>query len=216
MLATISALSDDDPASPSKRTETEATSKAKGKAVSKVKARITDAGGGGKAVRTAKSNLKHVGGGGKAVRTAKAKMKDAGGGDTRKRTSTASGSVELDQVKAIELFSGSGGLSKELTKKGLVSWEVDSIHGMDLTKKDVVAQIQAELRKGRIRYVHAAPPCATFSIARRPRVRSSSTWHIMIHMTMTAQHVQIHSHVHQCLVLLLLFGSGTHGVIVKT
>ena len=75
----------------------------------------------------------------------------------------------------LELFSGSGRLAAAIKESKLGLTEVwDIIHGpeYDLTNPARVAHLLKRIKQRHFWMVHLGPPCASFSIARLPRVRS--------------------------------------------
>ena len=69
----------------------------------------------------------------------------------------------------LELFSGSGHLSKKLRKHGLTveSWDILAGPQFDLLKRQNVEDIIDRICKGKIAYVHVGLPCQSWSRARR-------------------------------------------------
>ena len=76
----------------------------------------------------------------------------------------------------LEFFSGSNHLSSELVSSTCLQnmYVIDACHGPahDVSDYLVVKAMCEWMRKHRPAYVHFAPPCNTFSIARHPKVRS--------------------------------------------
>ena len=79
------------------------------------------------------------------------------------------------RCKAWEVFSGQGGLTKALRLKGFDVTPVDvrlepTLH--DLSDPHVFDSMSRQIEHDpELRYVHFAPPCATYSNARWPRLR---------------------------------------------
>ena len=78
-------------------------------------------------------------------------------------------------VKAVEMCSGlRAPLSRALSDRGVPCFPLDyqssSLHDLLLAPLD--AELRSGVAAGRIRYLHLAPPCNTFSAARFPKVRS--------------------------------------------
>lgn len=76
--------------------------------------------------------------------------------------------------RALELFSGAGGLSRALGEKGfaVLAYELFDEDGceqpeFDLSKWDVVLEVLAMLRSGMIKFVHLGTPCESFSVLRQ-------------------------------------------------
>ena len=69
----------------------------------------------------------------------------------------------------LELFSGSGHLSKKLRKHGLTveTWDIFAGPQFDLLKRQNVEDIIDRICKGKIAYVHVGLPCQSWSRARR-------------------------------------------------
>ena len=71
----------------------------------------------------------------------------------------------------VELFSGSGNLSKELGRRGLQMRLIDKSKGCTFNRK-TVRSLQAWSKLKKIKYLHAAPPCNTYSTVRFPVLRT--------------------------------------------
>jgi hypothetical protein len=54
------------------------------------------------------------------------------------------------------------------------AWDVESGEQFNLLKEDVVAGLMLRVRRREFWFVHMGPPCATFSLARWPRLRSAA------------------------------------------
>lgn len=74
----------------------------------------------------------------------------------------------------LEIFAGEAGLTNAVKRTGLPCMCAVEIRGesgeaveFDLTKKEPFVKLKALLRKGKVRWLHLAPPCKTFSRARR-------------------------------------------------
>ena len=77
--------------------------------------------------------------------------------------------------RALDLFSGSGRLASELTKRG---WRVETVDylfgtGFDLRRAEVQERYLERIANGWYCYVALGPPCSSFSSARCPAVRSN-------------------------------------------
>ena len=76
----------------------------------------------------------------------------------------------------MELFAGAGGLTAAVVRAGLAARRAEDIVGadgdagrhFDLRRNEVFKRLRSDLRRGNIRWLHGAPPCKTFSRARRP------------------------------------------------
>lgn len=87
------------------------------------------------------------------------------------------GAVLTCQRRGAEVFCGSARLSSALQSFGFVMDKYDLRLGgaeHDLTSDAVVAFFISKAQQRDWDYVHAAPPCNTYSIARFPRIRSRS------------------------------------------
>ena len=89
------------------------------------------------------------------------------------------GNVQRIQTAHVaEIFSGSGNLSAALREVGLLTLEYDlnisKEHDMHNPRK--MEKIRDTiLGAPNIQYIHLAPPCNTFSMARWPKIRLDST-----------------------------------------
>ena len=74
----------------------------------------------------------------------------------------------------LDLFGGAEGVARALRARGFACKSFDISQGPlgDLSRRSVVRRICKLLRAGQCRGVMLAPPCTTFSIARRPALRS--------------------------------------------
>ena len=68
----------------------------------------------------------------------------------------------------IDLFSGTGGVSRAIHSLGFEAKQRDILHGplRDLTDTSVVNRIQREIKRNRVKGVMMAPVCTSFSRAR--------------------------------------------------
>ncbi len=75
---------------------------------------------------------------------------------------------------ALEVFSGSGRLTGELHARGWQAHALDIVHGAaeDFSRREVRRMLLRKIWAREVAYVHLAPPCSTFSIARTPPIRS--------------------------------------------
>lgn len=74
----------------------------------------------------------------------------------------------------LEIFAGEAGLTNAVKRAGLPCLKVLDIHRdtdnvieFDLAKQEPFKKLKKLLRRGRVRWLHLAPPCKTFSKARR-------------------------------------------------
>ena len=76
----------------------------------------------------------------------------------------------------LDLFAGHGGVTKALEKLGRKALAVDVKYGseFDITLKSYYSWLCRIIRSGLVVAVMMAPPCTTFSRARRPPLRSSA------------------------------------------
>ena len=80
-----------------------------------------------------------------------------------------------DSVHFLEIFSGNGGLTKAVRRLNLKAADpIDIAAGHDVTKPTTLKQILKAIRERRIRWLHLAPPCRSYSVARRPQHRLRS------------------------------------------
>jgi hypothetical protein len=96
-------------------------------------------------------------------------------GPSRKQTQYQA-AVESDITPAfLELFAGAAGLTRAVAAQGCVTMDpvetrLGDSHAMtstDIADDAVFARIKKEIRQGKVRWLHAAPPCRTFTKARR-------------------------------------------------
>eukprot|EP00973_Karenia_brevis_P037189 5126924-Karenia_brevis.AAC.1 len=73
----------------------------------------------------------------------------------------------------VEVFAGSGSLAKAFARKGLqvLMWDIAHCDKYDLTKSANQKSLGRNI--GSAHYVHFAPPCLSFSLARRGRAPRS-------------------------------------------
>lgn len=78
-------------------------------------------------------------------------------------------------LKALEVFSGQGSLSQALVQQGVPVEQVELLHGPenDMSNPNVLHRLVVRARRCEWNYVHLAPPCNTYSVARYPRLRWS-------------------------------------------
>ena len=75
----------------------------------------------------------------------------------------------------LELYAGSARLTQAIQGEILTwgeAWDVEEGEHFDLLKAGVVARLMLRIRRREFWFVHMGPPCATFSIARWPKLRS--------------------------------------------
>ena len=75
-------------------------------------------------------------------------------------------------LKMAEVFAGCGALSHAMSHRGFPTWTVDfKIGGAahDFSNADTAMKLANDL--GDFNYIHFAPPCNTFSMARYPKLR---------------------------------------------
>ena len=81
----------------------------------------------------------------------------------------------LGRAGFLELLSGSANLSGEIKGKiptWVESWDVMNGPELDLLRPEVMARLMLRVKRKEFWFVHMGPPCATFSRARWPRLRS--------------------------------------------
>ena len=78
-------------------------------------------------------------------------------------------SVEVVRPAFLELFAGKAGLTQQVRELGLLVLEPRDLRGdgTDLSNDTVLREIIGLIRGGQVRWLHLAPPCRTFSRARR-------------------------------------------------
>jgi hypothetical protein len=64
----------------------------------------------------------------------------------------------------VEVFAGSGHLSQAMRARGGTTWEIELTGGWDIFNPRVQARLFALIAQRRVRWVHLAPPCRTFSL----------------------------------------------------
>lgn len=76
-------------------------------------------------------------------------------------------------VNAIEICSGQGNLTRALNDWGFNAVGVDMCLDInhDLLNESFLVSIKNRIASGSVCYVHIAPPCNTYSIARHPKIR---------------------------------------------
>ena len=75
-------------------------------------------------------------------------------------------------LKMAEVFAGCGALSHAMGHRGFPTWTVDFKIGgeaHDFSNGDTAMKLAKDL--GEFQYIHFAPPCNTFSMARYPKLR---------------------------------------------
>jgi len=75
----------------------------------------------------------------------------------------------------LELFAGTGGLGAALsqqTKCACIGFDIANGAEFDLTRKDTQEVVATWIRQGFIRGAWLSPPCASWSVARHPAIRS--------------------------------------------
>ena len=72
----------------------------------------------------------------------------------------------------LDLFAGSARVASHAEKVGLVSLALDIDSGYDLTDPNIVTAILNAIRKGQVLAVMLAPPCNSWSSARRGKMRT--------------------------------------------
>ena len=74
----------------------------------------------------------------------------------------------------LELFSGSGHMASRMSSLGgaVLMWDISFGPAYDLSKKKVQQLVRGWILAGMVWAVHMGTPCTTYSIARRPAVRS--------------------------------------------
>jgi hypothetical protein len=85
--------------------------------------------------------------------------------------------------RGAEVFCGSAHLSNALQAVGFVMDKYDLARGgaeHDLTLDTVVNHLMSRVEQHDWDYVHFAPPCNTYSVARFPRIRSGSWLHMLV------------------------------------
>ena len=74
-----------------------------------------------------------------------------------------------------ELFAGTGALA-ECFRVGVPTWaeawEIDNGPQYDLLHQPTIARLMLRIRQGEFWWIHAGPPCSTFSRARIPKLRT--------------------------------------------
>ena len=98
----------------------------------------------------------------------KAKSKSKGSKSESKNDKSPS-----NQNKMMEVFAGSGNLSRACRRQGMAAWEVDIARGdhYDFSNAQVANTVVDVALANDVKYCHFAPPCNTYSRARHPRAR---------------------------------------------
>ena len=78
----------------------------------------------------------------------------------------------------LEIFSGTGNLTASMKRHNVsVLTPADIIHGdFDLTSPNDFRRIAKIIKEGRVKWLHLAPPCSTFSRARKDGLRKLGFW----------------------------------------
>jgi hypothetical protein len=81
---------------------------------------------------------------------------------------------DMEAQWTLELFSGQGRWSSALERQGFKALRIDVQNkvSLDLSRPSVVEAILVLIDSGVVKAVHVAPPCSTWSRARRPALRS--------------------------------------------
>ena len=82
--------------------------------------------------------------------------------------------TDLKDATFLELFAGEAGLTAAVNRAGMVTLQCVDVDGVgvelqqfDLLKAGPFKKIKELLKSGKVRWLHMAPPCKTFSCARR-------------------------------------------------
>jgi hypothetical protein len=89
--------------------------------------------------------------------------------------SSHSGSGTIKAGKCMEIFSGSGTLSKALRLHGMSAKQYDLLDddSYDMSQLKTVDAILRQAMEDQTDYVHLSPPCNTYSNARYPKIRTA-------------------------------------------
>ncbi len=95
-------------------------------------------------------------------------------GDGRRRRASAR---PLQRVKCLDLFAGCGRVAAAAVKAGAKAEAIDIVHGPehDVTRPCVFKALAQHIADRELAAVMLAPPCTTFSHARRARVGGART-----------------------------------------
>ena len=116
---------------------------------------------------------------------------------------SSSFSIQSFRLDFVELYSGSAKLSKTMVDQGFqVGPPIEFKEGWDLSSLDLFEFLVSLCKAGRIALLWAGPPRTTFSLARRPPLRSSTEpwgFNILDHQTLIGNF-----HLHLCLCLFVI------------
>lgn len=86
--------------------------------------------------------------------------------------------------KTMEVFAGSGNLSRALQEVGFATTMVDLRYKAedDMSKVQTIRRLCEQVQSSGIKYVHMAPPCNTYSLARFPKIRPCAHCGLMMPM----------------------------------
>ena len=75
--------------------------------------------------------------------------------------------------RLLEIFAGTANLTAAIRRRSMPTYEPEDIilGEFDLTNPQVFQKVAKSIKPGHIRWLHLAPPCATFSRARRDGLR---------------------------------------------
>ena len=95
--------------------------------------------------------------------------------DTEGRRPLIPRSPSPETFEFLEVYAGCSHLSKTMVKLGLrVLPPIELRDGWDLQDRSLFWGIMGLVRSGRVRFIWLAPPCTTFSLARNPKLRSTT------------------------------------------
>ena len=93
---------------------------------------------------------------------------------TKRKQPDKSDDTWQNDMTFLDFFAGEAGLTKAVMRAGVAVLQAHDIHGnglnektFDLTKTEPFKQSKKLLRTNKVRWLHLAPPCKTFSRARR-------------------------------------------------
>ena len=81
------------------------------------------------------------------------------------------GRSEQNGPRVMEVFAGTGQLSKAMGKQGCVTEMVDLLHGAECDMSTPAVVEHHVQSSDTLKYAHFAPPCDTYSVARWPKIR---------------------------------------------
>ena len=121
----------------------------------------------------------------------------------------------LSEFDFLEIYAGTAGVSKAMLQAGFtVGPPIELKQGWDLSDSSLFELIFRLAWAGRIGFIWLGPPCTTYSLARAPRLRSSSAaWGFD---TLNIDTARGNLHLHQALALFVAQSCAGNEAVVET